>query len=774
MTADLPANRRDANRAAAVVREYESVREGLRAVAPASDWRSVGTAVAEILTESMDEVIRALSAGALANRPDLAVVAMGGYGRRELALESDIDLMIVHQGSVPSDEIATILYPLWDGNLKLGHAVRSPAGAGRAAREHTASLTGMMTGRLVAGSRSTWEATSKRLAAVARRTGRRVAGRLRAENEELVAAHPYHSLDLDLKEGRGALRAWHRLRWIGQIEGWDPHDREPAAAAAAAELMAVRNGVHVWSGRAHDSWHRESALGAARWLGCDPTTLATSVHRAVRKIDLAASNVANTRMEGDDPIDGRFGPLPVDGAWAPDHRASLARLIAAGTPGRESWDRLWHAGWTRRHLPEFDRIVGMAESSPFHVHPVDTHLWRTVDELKRITSTHTDEEWCRALLEGEPLPEDLLLAAFFHDIGKGTGGDHSSEGAKLARSALERIGWEPHRAGEVARVVELHLLLPRVATRRDLRDASVIDDVVSTVGDPRLLRWLALLTVADSRATGPGMWSAWKSTLVRALTHRALAVFEGTARPARRSQVLARLAPAHGVDRVAEHVDRMDADYVDRFHSDEIAAHLRILGEGLEPGEIRTHTEIVGRVSRCSVAAHDEPGFLVTVAGVLALNGVDVLDARLATSSSRIAVDTFYVEDAFVGGPVADEKWFQIRADLDRVRSGELELEAALAARRLTYARSRAPDQRTAVEVAEHGDHLVVEVKASDRIGLLHDIAKALFDTGCNIRVAKIDTKAGVVTDAFHVDAGTGGAQVLRAHLADQIDECYA
>ena len=183
-----------------------------------------------------------------------------------------------------------------------------------------------------------------------------------------------------------------------------------------------------------------------------------------------------------------------------------------------------------REFPEWGPVATAPQLAPFHDHPVGAHLWRTVDEMQAMINDDGDTA---EIVDEVGSTEELLLAAFLHDIGKARGGNHEIVGAELAATFLRRAGFGPATIGVVVNAVRLHLLLAQTATRRDIADPAVIDEVAATVGDLHHLQVLYLLTIADLRATGTTMWNEWRATLLRRL-YRRVARRSRRARPSAR------------------------------------------------------------------------------------------------------------------------------------------------------------------------------------------------------------------------------------------------
>jgi [protein-PII] uridylyltransferase len=313
----------------------------------------------------------------------------------------------------------------------------------------------------------------------------------------------------------------------------------------------------------------------------------------------------------------------------------------------------------------------------------------------------------------------LLVGLLLHDLGKGSPGDHTEAGIGLARTVATRMGYEPEDVETLVDLVRHHLLLPSVATSRDLEDPETIISVATTVGDPAFLDLLAALTEADSLATGPRAWTRWKAGLVETLVRRVHGVLDGSPH-----------VPASATDAA-------DAELVAR-------AAGTVLVEG-------SHRHLV-------VVAPDQPRLFSRVVGVLALHGHDVRAAR-ARSSNGMAISEYDLE------PFNDEEpdWDRFTADLLGELAGTgLDLEAALSERARRYGHlqrptaARLPDPHVVVDNEASSTATILEIHAVDASGVLFRIADVIADAGLDIRHAKISTLGVEAIDTFYVVTSTG------------------
>jgi [protein-PII] uridylyltransferase len=380
------------------------------------------------------------------------------------------------------------------------------------------------------------------------------------------------------------------------------------------------------------------------------------------------------------------------------------------------WGRLFPEWGAVRDLPPRDRA---------HVWTVDRHLVETVAHAARLTTTVAR-------------PDLLLLGSLLHDLGKGRGEDHSVVGAALAEQIGSRLGLWPSDVTLLSTVVRHHLLLPHTATRRDLDDPATAQRVVDTIdGDQVVLELLVALAEADALATGPGVWSEWRAALVVDLADRCRAVLAG--RPVSRPEPLSE-----------EHRSLAE----------------RTASTGLLHVTADTATG-PGAATTVTVVTPGRQHVLALAAGVLALHSLQVHSADIrsfdASGGDAVAVDTFTVSPRF--GRPPDPAL--LRQDLTRALEGSLRLADRLAAKERDYGESSpsatdidgSPGTRVVWFDDEATGAVVLELRTTDRIGLLYRVASALEASAAQVHWARVATMGSSVVDSFCLTGqGQGGA----------------
>lgn len=752
-------------------------------------WR-----VSDELTEAMDHCLRELLATSR-----VTVLAVGGYGARHLCQFSDIDLLLLHHGD-GAEEARGLLYPLWNAGIKAGHALRTPREAITQARHDLTALCSLLTLRHVAGPESRAAELTDGLTRLLRNE-RAGLGQLLAEEEQVLwGKESFLRQDPDLKESRGGLRSLDRLAWerarrrlLGEpVE----NGSEPEAEDARRVLISARAGLHAVERRAANRYALELRTALGEWLGRPPLDVAGELYRAMTTVDrLAGLRFGHGRTISTDPVvaagqgiirfvrdrwsrpaagtrpapplqqaraaalasGGRLNPFGFRVAanspppeWNEGDRRALVDLLSRGRAGWEAINSLWEAGWWPRALPELAHLRGLAQAAPFHHHPADVHLGRTVTEVLELADGSV--AWCAEIIEEAGPLDELLLAAFLHDAGKGLAGDHSATGAVLARQLLARVGFQATTADLVSLLVRHHLLLPETAFRGDLDDPEVIGRVIAVLPDQHHLRLLTVLSVADARATGNESWTSWRGHLLQQLYQRAatsldpddpdIAVIE-------RARLHADLEGRVDAEAVEAHLAGMPSGYLLNFGPEVVAEHLLLVYPRPGADEVRVAVNPGAPVATLTVVARDRPGLLATIAGVLALHNLAVLEARVATRPDGVALDIFRVVDARGGDMIGPARWPGVREDLERAVAGGLDLMARLAEKRAAYGDvARGPAE---VTTNRRGSQVTVEVRSADRIGFLHDLARLLTGLSLDVKWAKIDTRGLQVVDVFSV-----------------------
>jgi len=443
--------------------------------------------------------------------------------------------------------------------------------------------------------------------------------------------------------------------------------------------------------------------------------------------------------------------------WDVWERAAFLRLLRAGESAVAVFEALDHVGALARLLPEWEVVRSRPQRNAYHRFTVDRHMLETVAECARLLDAGDapgsafDAVVARACRR----PGLLLLAALLHDLGKGLpGDDHTVRGAAAARKIVQRMKLDSEAVEVVPWLVRDHLSMAETATRRDLSDAKTVSRFAEALcGDPERLRLLYLLTIGDSRATGPAAWSGAKAALVRDLFAKSAALVEPAgAEPiavVRTTQLAARIGEAEAL----RHLAALPDTYVPAFDADEMAHHHALLSRG----EITVSSRDIGDdMVGVTVIAPDRVGLLATVAGALSAAGLGLREASLFTTTDGVALDVFRGVDLF--GRFAGDAADRLTPRVEDALHGRVDVGDAMRTHIRNY---RQPDQgNRPVEVSfdlEASDTAtVVEVHTDDRIGLLYHLACIFASLHTNVSIAKVATLGDHVVDVFYVRDSTG------------------
>jgi [protein-PII] uridylyltransferase len=732
-------------------------------------------------------------ASLLGTEPGVALVAVGGYGRRELLPGSDLDVLLLHSGRPGIAALADrVWYPIWDSGTRLDHAVRRPVEAREVARQDVRVALGLLHARHVAGDPGLTSDLRAGVLADWRSGARTRLAELQVLHEERTARSGELAflLEPDLKEARGGLRDAEAIYAVAAA--WVAPGPGPRARAAQEAILDARHALHEVTGRASDRLVLQEQDEVARVLGLADAdallchlagagrTIAYSLDQSLRQ----AQRSRGTGGRGSAGVLGgaaRAGRLRGGRASRPQRRPLADGLVeqdgevVLARPADPTADPVLvlraAAAAAEAGLPLAPRTLGRLKECPPLPVPwpaaardalamllgtgqAAIAVWEALDQEEMLPGLIPDWERVRNRPQRNPLhtftvdrhlvetaaraaaltrdvarPDLLLFAALLHDIGKGWPGDHRVTGEVVTRDTARRMGLPEADTELVASAVRHHLLLPHTATRRDLDDPQTAAQVAAAVGGRPLLELLHALAIADGQATGPAAWHDWKAGLVADLVRRVEAVLGGQPPPAPLP-----LRPG------------------------QIA-----LAEAGQPAAMATGPEV-------TVVAPDRPGLLWQAAGVLASHRLAVRSAN-ATSHGAMAVTSFTVAHPYGEPPDAA----LVTSELRRVLAGELNVADQLRRQGVLGAPAKGADRpsggsRGVVPPGRHGlappkvtliddasqTATVVEVRAHDAPGLLWRIGRALGECGLDVRAARVETLGAEAVDVFYVVGGDG------------------
>ncbi|MEQ1498540.1 MAG: [protein-PII] uridylyltransferase [Novosphingobium sp.] len=779
----------------------------------------------------------------------LSIMAVGGYGRGEMAPHSDVDVGFITPGKQTAwceQVIEATLYFLWDLGLKVGHSSRSLDDMVRMAKSDLTIRTALLEGRYVWGDQALFDDAQRRFwAEVVAGTERQyVAEKLAERNERHKRlGDSRYVVEPNVKEGKGGLRDLHTLYWIGKYihHVRDVSELVDVGLLSASEyrafrraenfFWAVRCHLHTITGRAEDrlTFDQQREVAARMQFADRPGK--SAVERFMQYFFLQAKRVGHLTglfLAQLDEQSGTKAPrgllagfrarkrnlkgyvvyggkitVPSDTWFAEDPVRLIEIFVLADANSLEIHadamrmalrdarmvdglrddpranalflDLLtsrhdpetalrWfnEAGVFGRFVPDFGRVNAQMQFDMYHHYTVDEHTIRAVGLMARIEKGEMKGEHPLAtgIVHKVVNRRALYASILLHDIAKGRRGDHSVLGAEVALKLCPRLGLSEEETHLVSWLVGQHLLMSAVAFKRDLADWKTITDFVAQVQSTERLRLLAMLTIVDIRAVGPGVWNGWKRQLIHELYDAAEErlrlghVQHGREHrvAAKQTQVAERLGKAKGL--VGKYAKQFgDAYWI--AEPDDIVAMNLIQLDRAKGAALDVHCEYYAArgATLVTVIAADHPGLFYRIAGGIHLAGGNIIDARIHTTRSGMAVDNFLVQDP-LGRPFSESAQLaRIKTMIADALSGRVKLVAQLTARPNARPRADAFDVRPSVEFDSTASNrfTVVEINARDRPALLSRLARALFEAKLMVHSAHIATYGERAVDTFYV-----------------------
>ncbi len=789
----------------------------------------------------------------------LSLVAVGGYGRGELAPQSDIDLLfLLPYKLTPRSEqvVEEILYLLWDMGFKVGHSTRSVNECIRLAKGDITICTALLEARWLWGDQALYREMRQRFHKDVQAGGG--AKFIESKLSERKARHDRfggsrYALEPNIKEGKGGLRDLHTLFWMAKflynVDDISTLVQRKVFTASEVQrfdkalnfLWSLRCHMHYISGRADERLTFDMQKEIAPRMGFTSHGGLMDVERFMKRYFLIAKEVGDlTRifcavieaehnrrsrfrlpvlrrrrkiegfgLEGDrltvsdpevfseDPVEmlrifqvaqkheldihpetlraitRKLKHVNKELRADPKANAIFLDMLTSEKDPETTLRRLNEAGVFGRFLPDFGRVVAQMQYNMYHSYTVDEHTIFAIGIL------HAIEQG--GLAEAAPIATEvvhkvlsrrvLYMAVLLHDIAKGRGGDHSELGAKVAEKVCPRIGLDEAETETVSWLVLHHLAMSDTAFKRDIDDPKTIRDFADLVQSPERLRLLLVLTVADIRAVGPGVWNAWKAALLRDLYWRTESVLGGgLAAKGRDVRVKAakealkeklKEAGWPGKD-ITAHLRRGYPSYWSGLDTDSHLRHARLVREAEASGApltIDTRIDRYREATEVTVYTPDHPGLFSRIAGAMAVAGASITAARIFTLSNGMALDSFYVEDA-QGGPFDQPgKLARLSSTIEQSLAGRLRPLQELQAQQ-----SPIPSRfkvfkvspRVLIDNKASRAHTVIEVNGRDRPGLLYLVTTTLTKLDLIIKSARIATFGERAVDVFYVQNALG------------------
>lgn len=432
--------------------------------------------------------------------------------------------------------------------------------------------------------------------------------------------------------------------------------------------------------------------------------------------------------------------------------------------------RMNEAGVLGRFVPSFGKVVSMMQFNMYHHFTVDEHLIRTVGILSDIEHGRCadDHPVATEILPTLESRRALYVAAFLHDIAKGRPEDHSIAGARIARRICPRFGLSPAETETVSWLVEHHLDMSLFAQSRDLNDPKTIKDFAEVVQSPERLKLLLILTVADIRAVGPGVWNGWKGQLLRTLYYETRAVLSGgyddlsrTERIEQAKEDLRPLVPELSDAQFSQFAEMHNAAYWLRTEPEQQARHARMVSAAREAGEdfasdVKAHA--FEAVTELSIYSRTRPGMVSMIAGACTSAGANIVGAQVSTTKDGFALDTFRLQRAFDRSEDEERRASRIAATICDLMDGKVQMSDVMAGkpRQKEALKAFTVEPQVIIDNSLSELHTVLEVDCLDRPGLLRDLTREISRLKLDIVSAHIATFGEKVVDVFYVSGADG------------------
>ena len=440
------------------------------------------------------------------------------------------------------------------------------------------------------------------------------------------------------------------------------------------------------------------------------------------------------------------------------------------------------AGVLGRFIPDFGRIVAMMQFNMYHHYTVDEHLIRTVGYISALEQGRMADEHplSASLFPTLNSRRALYVAALLHDIAKGRKEDHSVAGERIARELCPRFGLSPSETELVAWLVRHHLVMSETSQMRDLNDFKTILDFAAVVQSLERLKLLLLLTVADIRAVGPGVWNGWKGQLLRTLYGEAEPLVTGghtaVSRKARvaeaQSKFLENFPQWSEIEKRAATARHYEAYWLNVSLEKQLR-HQKLM-DAAKPHEAATEiiSDAFAAITEITVFSPDHPRLLALVTGACAAAGGNIMGAQIFTTTDGMALDTILLSREFPAEADEQRRATRISTSIVKTLHGDIRLREALAQAPQASNRSRAFTVAPRVIIDNHHSnrHTVIEINGLDRVGLLHGLTEALFHLNLNIASAHVTTFGEKAVDVFYVTDLTG-AKIINANRHAQIEK---
>ncbi|MCP3943547.1 MAG: [protein-PII] uridylyltransferase [Desulfobacteraceae bacterium] len=796
-----------------------------------------------------------------------ALIALGGYGRKEQCLHSDIDLLILFDKKVPMEVeafIQELLYPLWDARFEVGYAVRNIKECTQMSFERFDILTTILDARFICGASLVYSSFMEKFRS--RLSGKRLKNTLNyllehGENRLKNFGDSTYLVAPNLKSGFGGLRDYHTLLWYAKIKsnikfrrdleyyGFLSHFEYANLKDCLAYIWDIRNLLHHITRRKCDTLHFEYQTEMAKLLRHKNKTSQPDVELFLGELhgkmeflkhlnQITFEDILSNCKTRKQVTTSR--PTKTKGLIIKNRRLYFANTVAILQKpdlllkiflesGRSKiplsieamrivsefrhlvdkkiktdprcikifkqtltlsyWEfnvltGMLSTGILEKFIPEFSAVVNKIQYNQYHLFPVDKHSIRCVqviNSFKKPGTTPITNLYAQVFKEIKN-KNILLMAALLHDIGKSDPGkEHSKRGKKIAGPILDRFGFKPTEKEDILFLIQYHLLLAKSATRRDLFDEETAVSTAHAIDKIRLLRMLFLLTVADSKATGPKAWNDWTENLIKDLFLKTMGIIKTGELASKKAQglidkkkkeVLALSKESLEKEAIKTRLDSMSQRYLLYIPAKNILEHIdlyRNLGDRDFIWQISKKNN--AKIRTVSICGRDKPGFFSKIAGIFFLNNIDIIASQAYSLGDSHILDVFKVK------PPRDlifekEKWEKAEKDLICALDDDHFLDKALEKipATLTVSSGKTPEtNKVRIDNRASSFFTIIEVLTYDFPGLLFSVTNALYRNGLNVNVAMVGGKVDQVMDIFYVKDINNDQKILSDERLEQI-----
>ena len=811
----------------------------------------------------------------------LAVIAVGGYGRENLAPGSDIDILILTPYKItPRIEqlLETLLYLLWDLKLKVGYSVRSLQETILKAKVDNTICTSLLDSRLISGNQNLWiEFNAVFQSEILNKEKNNF---FYTKLKERDVRHnkmgdSRYLLEPNIKEGKGGLRDLNTIRWIisfmyrvndskNYVKTGVMSKKESIFYNKAENyFMNLRSIMHYCGANNSDRLTFDLQLLIAEKLGYKTHSGSTPIERLMKHYYLFAKevgyltksvleNIENKNFNKNKSFfkniffnlnknrDGVFEfynnkihlvkgikniePKDIFKAYhiSAKHKLDLSNDLTNKIKlnirnieevrndkktnfyfiniltNRECSDKVLRnmneTGVLGKFIPDFQKVVARVQHDMYHTYTVDEHTINAIRVLRKIDNGEYESKFKLAskVIKNIVSKKVLYVALFLHDIAKGRGGDHSILGGEIAKTLCPRFGMSSDDVETVIWLVENHLLLSRVAFKRDLQDPNTIIDLKNKIQSAELLRLLYVLTVADITAVGPEIWNSWKDNLLQIVYDETLIEINGggdqKSRAKREEKALKQLRALlsdWSEEEFLKHVERFYPYYWTNISSEVHFNHANLISDAdKEKRKLKVSVEPLGSkgVTEVSIYTQDHLGLFARTCAGLALAGTSVQDARIVTTKDGMTVNTFLVRSADASSIIDKKNRLNIIVEtIRKTISEERDPKQLIKEFKSIQLPSRRDsfeiEPRVLIDNLSSKSHTVIEINSTDKIGLLHTLASEFFLMGLHISTARISTYGIRAVDVFYVKNMTGRKiveddkiNIIKTKLMDSIN----